>query len=145
MKEKILLVEDNKIQKLANERILHKAGYTVFTAMDGEDAIRVAWEKAPDLILLDMLLPKMGGIEVLHALKSGSATANIPVIAFSGLPQTNSAKLQNEGASDYFEKSRLLADPNGEEEFLNMIEKTLQQAKNTNEAAMSASASGSGN
>ena len=144
MHERILLVEDNKVQKLANERILHKAGYIVFNAADGEDALRVAWEKAPDLILLDMLLPKMGGLEVLHALKIGSATAAIPVVALSGLPQTNFAKLQAEGAADYFEKSRLIEDPNGEEAFLSMIEKTLKRSKKQNEEAMSASASGSG-
>ena len=55
MKEKILLVEDNKVQKLANERILLKAGYIVFNAADGEDALRVAKEKAPDLILLPII------------------------------------------------------------------------------------------
>ena len=52
----MLLVEDSKVQKLQNERILHKAGYSVLTADDGEQALRLAHEKIPDLILLDMLL-----------------------------------------------------------------------------------------
>jgi CheY-like chemotaxis protein len=50
----ILLVEDNKIQKIVNERMLHKAGYTVLNARDGEEALRLAHEAIPDIILLDI-------------------------------------------------------------------------------------------
>ena len=64
MKTTVLLVEDSKFQKLVNERMLHKAGYTVLTASDGEEALRLARETIPDIILLDMLLPKLGGREV---------------------------------------------------------------------------------
>jgi CheY-like chemotaxis protein len=55
----VLLVEDNRIQKLVNERILHKAGYTVLHAADGEEAVRLARANPPDIVLLDMLLPKL--------------------------------------------------------------------------------------
>ena len=61
LKATILLVEDSKLQKIKNESLLHKAGYRVLHASDGEEALRVARESAPDLILLDMLLPKLGG------------------------------------------------------------------------------------
>ena len=54
-----------------------------------------------------MLLPKLGGVEVLRALKRDPVTKNIPVIALSGLPQSNEAKLRREGAVSYLEKSRL--------------------------------------
>jgi len=54
--------------RLANERALVRAGYSVVTASDGEEALHIAWARVPDLIVLDMLLPKMGGQEVLHAL-----------------------------------------------------------------------------
>src|SRR5438552_1790752 len=67
---KILLVEDSKMLRLANERVLVRAGYEVTTAQDGEEALRVAEEMHPDLILLDMLLPKLSGPEVLRALKA---------------------------------------------------------------------------
>ena len=66
MQTTILLVEDNKIQKIVNERMLHKAGYTVLNAKDGEEALRLAHEIIPDIILLDMMLPKLGGREVMQ-------------------------------------------------------------------------------
>jgi CheY-like chemotaxis protein len=74
---KILLVDDSKFLRLATERALARAGYDVSTAIDGEQALEVAREKKPDVILLDMLLPKMAGPEVLKALKKDPATAAI--------------------------------------------------------------------
>jgi hypothetical protein len=56
-KMKILLIEDSKFQRIANERVLVKAGYSVIHAGDGEEGLRVAREDIPDLILLDMMLP----------------------------------------------------------------------------------------
>jgi len=131
----VLLVEDSKVQKLQNERILHKAGYSVLTADDGEQALRLAHEKIPDLILLDMLLPKLGGPEVLHALKQDQTTARIPVIVLSSLSQTNSAKLKGEGAADYFEKSRLTADELGAEAFVEVVARVLRQSEVKNATA----------
>lgn len=60
----ILMVEDGKTFLLASARALVRAGYDVVTARDGEEALRIAAQKIPDLILLDMLLPKLGGEEV---------------------------------------------------------------------------------
>jgi CheY-like chemotaxis protein len=92
---------------MAIEQSLVKAGYVVLTAADGEEALRIAGRRIPDLILLDMLLPKLGGPEVLQALKSNLLTAHIPVIVLSGLCQTNDAKLKKLGAAAYVEKSKL--------------------------------------
>ena len=94
MKTTVLLVEDSKVQKLMNERILHKAGYTVLNAADGEEALRLARETIPDIVLLDMLLPKLGGREVMLALRGDPSTARIPVIFFSSLSQANELKLR---------------------------------------------------
>jgi DNA-binding response OmpR family regulator len=66
---KILLIEDSKFQRIANERALVKAGYGVIQARDGEEGLRIARENIPDLILLDMMLPKLSGLDVLRALK----------------------------------------------------------------------------
>jgi CheY-like chemotaxis protein len=55
----ILVVEDSRFLRIADERILVKAGYRVIVAGDGEEALRVAAENLPDAILLDMMLPKM--------------------------------------------------------------------------------------
>ena len=77
---KVLLVEDSKFLKVATERALSSAGYEVISAGDGELGLRVAREHLPALILLDVMLPKMSGPEVLKALKKEPATAAIPVV-----------------------------------------------------------------
>jgi CheY-like chemotaxis protein len=100
----ILLVEDSKFLRMASERALAKAGYNVTSTDDGEQALRSAQEFNPDLILLDMLLPKLGGPEVLRALKKNPATARISVIVLSSLPQKNEIRLKQGGAAAYFEK-----------------------------------------
>jgi DNA-binding response OmpR family regulator len=63
---KILLVEDSLAIRQENERVLLKAGYEVVTAKDGESALKLATAEHPELILLDMILPKMSGPEVLN-------------------------------------------------------------------------------
>jgi two-component system, cell cycle response regulator DivK len=104
---KILLVEDSKFLRLATERALARAGYRVSTAMDGEEGLVAARKDRPDLILLDMLLPKMAGLEVLKTLKNDPATKAIPVVALTGLSQKNAEKLQADGAVAFLEKSEL--------------------------------------
>jgi diguanylate cyclase len=103
----ILLVEDSRFLRAANERTLTHAGYQVLTASDGEEALRIASGRVPDLILLDMMLPKLGGPEVLQALRKNPITSAIPVIVLSSLPQKNETKLKKDGATAYVEKSKL--------------------------------------
>src|SRR6266567_2081173 len=103
----ILVVEDSRFLRLANERALVRAGYSVVTAADGEEGLRMACQNVPDLILLDMMLPKLGGPEVLQALRQEPRTAQVPVIVLSSLSQRNEARLKEAGATAYFEKSRL--------------------------------------
>jgi CheY-like chemotaxis protein len=102
---KILLIEDSKFQRLAIERVLVRAGFGVLQARDGEEGLAAARENAPDLILLDMMLPKLSGLDVLRALKSDDLLKHIPVIVQSGLGQANEAKLLNEGAAAFLVKS----------------------------------------
>lgn len=83
------------------------SGYQVETAGDGEEGLRLATSIKPDVILLDMTLPKLGGLDVLLALKADRATASIPVIALSGLPMSNEARLRRDGAISYLQKSNL--------------------------------------
>jgi len=107
VKAKVLLVDDSKFLRMANERALSKAGFEVSTAADGEEALQVVNDKLPDIILLDMMLPKISGPEVLRALKANPATMDIPVIVLTSLSQRNEEKLLSEGAAAYFEKSTL--------------------------------------
>lgn len=109
---------------MASEKALAKAGYSVFTARDGEEALAIARARIPDLILLDMLLPKLGGQEVLKALKNNVLTAAIPVIVMSSLPQKNEAKLIKEGATAYIEKSTMESDQHSSF-LLNIVKTTL--------------------
>jgi CheY-like chemotaxis protein len=111
---KILLVEDSKFLRLATERALTRAGYETSSAADGEEALRVAREKLPDLILLDMLLPKMSGPDVLAALKKDPHTRAIPVVVMTGLSQKNAERLQVDGAAGFLEKSALQLDQGSE-------------------------------
>ncbi len=104
---KILLVDDSKPILHENERVLHKAGYEVVCAEDGESALSAAKAHQPDLILLDMILPKMSGPEVLEHLKADAATADIPVVVLSSLSEKNRQKLIEAGAEDYLEKNAL--------------------------------------
>jgi DNA-binding response OmpR family regulator len=118
---KILVAEDSKTIRQENERALTKAGYEVIGAEDGEAVLRLAREQKPDLILLDLLLPKMSGIEVLQRLKLDARTANIPVVVLSGLSERNRDKLIDAGAEDYLEKNSLMPVP-GE----NLLPKKLE-------------------
>lgn len=103
----ILLVEDSRFLRITNERTLARAGYRVMTACDGEQALKVAAETTPDLVLLDMLLPKLSGPEVLRSLRTTPKTAGVPIIVLSSLPQSNERKLKRDGATAYFDKSSL--------------------------------------
>lgn len=107
---KILLVEDSKFLRIATERALARAGYEVSTAVDGPNALEAAQRDKPNLILLDMLLPKMAGPEVLKALKKNPATEKIAVVVFTGLSQKNAVRLQHDGAYAFLEKSELAVD-----------------------------------
>jgi CheY-like chemotaxis protein len=121
----VLLIEDNRLQRIVNERLLSRAGYEVVTAADGEEALNVASRTSPDVILLDMMLPKLSGQEVLRSLKQNPATAHIPVIVVTALSRKNEEKLRMEGADAFLEKERLL---DSSEPLLHLIERILLQA-----------------
>jgi CheY-like chemotaxis protein len=125
---KILLVDDSKFLRLATERALVRAGYKVITAMDGEDALKNAREQKPDVILLDMLLPKMTGPDVLKRLKTDPATAGIAVVAFTGLSQKNAGRLEQDGACAFLDKATLGLDK-GSEALLEALEQIIRKLK----------------
>ena len=123
---KILLVDDSKFLRMATERALARAGYTVMTADEGEKAIQSAKNERPDVILLDMLLPGMTGPDVLKSLKKDPNTAAIPVIAFTGLSHKNEARLRKDGACAYLDKSTLELDK-GCDTLLNALASILRE------------------
>jgi two-component system alkaline phosphatase synthesis response regulator PhoP len=105
MKETILIVEDEKdIVKMLDYN-LKKEGYKTLVTYDGEDAIDAANTKQPDLILLDLMLPGMDGLEVCKTLKGESKTALIPIIMLTAKSQESDKVVGLElGADDYVTK-----------------------------------------
>ena len=83
MKEKILVVEDNPRNIRLIEMTLSARGYTLLKATDGEEALDMATRERPDLILMDMQLPKMNGIEVTRKLRQVPAFSRVPIIALT--------------------------------------------------------------
>jgi DNA-binding response OmpR family regulator len=125
----ILLIEDNRLLRRAIERALVKAGHEVIGIGDGVDGLRVAREKTPDLILLDMMLPTLSGLGLLQQLKQDKRTQAVPVIVLSSLSIKNGAKLVKEGAAGYLEKSDALFQ-NNSALLLEAIERVLADAGN---------------
>jgi CheY-like chemotaxis protein len=80
----ILLVEDNETIRNAFTILLEESGYRVIQAGSGEMALQISSGQAPDLILLDLGLPDIGGLEVVRNLKAREATRDIPVVALTG-------------------------------------------------------------
>jgi DNA-binding response OmpR family regulator len=105
---RILLAEDDRFLRKAAATALKRQGFAVLEAVDGEEALRVARAEAPDLILLDLIMPKLQGFEVLRALKADPATAATPVLILSNLGQDSDVKQAMEaGAAGYFVKVNL--------------------------------------
>jgi CheY-like chemotaxis protein len=125
---RILLVDDSKLQRYANAQALAHAGYNVTTAGDGAEGLRIARQTLADLILLDMMLPKMSGPDVLRALKADSLTAQIPVLVLTGLSQANEPKLLAEGAAGFFQKSNHMMEENSSQ-LINAVKRVLGRTK----------------
>ncbi len=105
MKEKILIVEDEKDIIKMLEYNLKKEGFRVIAAGDGEDAIDLAIRGQPDLILLDLMLPGMDGLEVCKALKKENKASAIPIIMLTAKSQESDKVVGLElGADDYITK-----------------------------------------
>jgi len=109
--KRILLAEDDRFLRRAAEAALKRAGFTVLAAADGEEALRMARAEKPDLVLLDLIMPKLQGFEVLKALKADPGTATIPVVVLSNLGQDGDVRRALEGgAVAYLVKANLSLD-----------------------------------
>ena len=103
---KILLVEDDDGLSRMYQRMLSIDGYTVERAADGEQGFELAKTFQPDLILLDMMMPKMNGFQTLDILKAEPTTAKIPIFILSNVAGVSEAELAvQKGADKYLNKS----------------------------------------
>ncbi|HKA84951.1 MAG TPA: response regulator [Acidimicrobiales bacterium] len=101
----ILVVEDNETNLKLVRDVLQFEGYDVLEARTGEDGVTLATERVPDLVLMDVQLPGMDGVEALHRLRSGAETASIPVVAVTALAMKDDrTRLLDAGFDGYLEK-----------------------------------------
>ncbi|MBI4215609.1 MAG: response regulator [Parcubacteria group bacterium] len=107
-KKKILVAEDDRFLSKIYYTKLSTEGYDVSVASDGEEAVRKTESELPELILLDMVMPKKNGFEVLQDIKANEKTKDIPVIILSNLGQEEDVKRGlGLGANDYLVKTNL--------------------------------------
>jgi DNA-binding response OmpR family regulator len=119
----ILFIEDESVLQKTFGEILKQEGYEMISALDGESGLRLAKDKKPDLILLDLILPEMHGFEVLKGLKEDKETKEIPVIVLTNLERIEDIDRALElGATTYLVKARYSL-----EEVVEKIKKAIEK------------------
>jgi CheY-like chemotaxis protein len=113
VRKKILIADDDHSVAECLEILLGLSGYEVFVACDGQEAVMKARKVVPDLILLDMIMPKLSGFDACKIIKNDPVLQKIHVIALTSLPQMGDVeKVYAAGADDYmhkpFDNGRLL-------------------------------------
>jgi len=123
MAKTILFIEDESALQKTFGEILSQEEYQMISALDGEIGLRMAKEKKPDLILLDLILPKINGFDVLKKLKEENGTKDIPVIVLTNLERIEDVERALElGAKTYLVKTSYSL-----EEVLEKIKKALDE------------------
>lgn len=120
----VLIVEDNdKNMKLARD-VLQAKGYTTIEAVNGEDGVRLARERDPDLVLMDIRLPGISGIEALAALRADPETSIIPVAALTAsVTATDCTRIKQAGFDAFLAKPMVLR------EFIDMVKRLLENGR----------------
>ena len=120
MAKVILVVEDDPKSLVLTRDLLQASGYTTIEAIDGEQGVELAKAKKPDLILMDILMPKMDGYAACHAIKTDKATREIPVVMLTAMGyELNKELAKRLGAGGYITK------PFSRQELLDVINQFL--------------------
>ncbi len=107
----LLIIEDDEVLLRALYLTFHKAGFKIASTVDGESGLKMAQRLEPDIILLDLLLPKMSGFDVLKYIKANPKLKSIPVVVLSNIADTaDIEKVKALGVEDYFVKSNVRLD-----------------------------------
>lgn len=121
--KKVMLVEDDKFLSSLIRARLEKDGFQVAQAFDGDDAIQRLPEERPDLVILDLIMPKTNGFDVLKAISLMPGLERTPVVVVSNLAQDSDVlKAQQLGAKAYFVKVKISID-----DLIGKIETLVQQ------------------
>lgn len=102
MRKRILVADDSTAFRSLEEAMLKLRGYEVMSAANGAEALRIAMQELPDLILLDVQMPVMDGVQVLGALKRDDRTKGIPVIIITTIGRASDRELLLKGGADDF-------------------------------------------
>ncbi|MGM0667365.1 MAG: response regulator [Bacteroidota bacterium] len=103
--KKILVVDDSNTNIVLLESLLERNGYTVFTALSGRQGLDSMRNVLPDLIILDLKMPDLGGFEFMEVLRGNADWMDIPVVILSAISDSDSIKKAMEsGAADYLTK-----------------------------------------
>ena len=117
----ILIVEDNeKNMKLARD-VLQAKGYATLAAVNGEDGVRLALQHRPDLVLMDIQLPDINGIEAFTRIRANPATATVPIIAFTASVTANDLRRIDAAGFDAF-----IGKPINLKEFLATVRRVVE-------------------
>jgi two-component system cell cycle response regulator DivK len=120
----ILIVEDNETNMKLARDVLQAKGYATLEAVTGEDGVRLAIERRPDLILMDIQLPGINGIEALRQVRADPACAAIPIIAFTAsVMQGDRSQIQAAGFDGFIGKPINLKD------FLDTVKRVMEAGR----------------
>ena len=124
---KVVVADDDRMFRKAAETTLRRQGYSVATASDGEEALQLIRSELPDIIVLDLIMPKLQGFDVLQILKQDTLTSAIPVIVLSSLTQEqDKQEALDLGAVAYFNKCTFSLG-----ELVKQVELTLAKGQDT--------------
>jgi len=130
----VLIVEDNDLNRKLAQEILHLHGYATATAVSGEEAVELACRQAFDLILMDIQLPEMDGLEATRLLKSKPPTRDVPVLAVSALARSEDRERAMQAGCDGY-----LTKPYGIKALVQAIELALSARRASPDSGLASS------